>query len=212
MSFQVGLIAVRNISAASRNSKASTSHPANPRKTANGVTGALLRSTSLPQKLWPGSHRLRWPRPPRTHYGSRLRLRYSDDLFHAILLRRAVVGNTWVAISCQIGDRPSPIIYLRQLRLMSRQDVLWVPSHVWTDFFRLATTRASLPSRCISIERKFQLGGNVHMTNPADNAHSAPGNKEAGRSRKKFNRELNRRHLIHPGSSGLRNPNDQGPC
>jgi len=31
----------------------------------------------------------------------------------------------------------------------------------------------------------------------ADNAHSAPGNKEAGRSRKKFNREFNRRHLIH---------------
>ena len=43
ISFQVGLIAVCNISAASMNSRASTSQPANPRKTAKGATSALLR-------------------------------------------------------------------------------------------------------------------------------------------------------------------------
>jgi len=138
MSFQVGLIAVRNISAASRNSRASTSHPANPRKNRQGSYECSAPNQRRDRRDY-GLDRTDYD----YHDGRELTTGRDyardilDDLFHAVILRRAVVGNTWVAIRCQIGDRPSPTIYLRQLCQISRQDVLPVPSHVWTDYFRL---------------------------------------------------------------------------
>ena len=44
MSFHVGLIAVFNISAASRNSSARTNQPAKPRNTTSGATGVFVRN------------------------------------------------------------------------------------------------------------------------------------------------------------------------
>ena len=55
--------------------------------------------------------------------------------------------------------RPSRILRLYSIR-DAGVGVTNLPS------FRMADHTGISPSRCISIERKLQLGGNVHMTNP----------------------------------------------